>query len=112
FDDFREAFIAQSRSMHPKAGLKSIVAWIVFLLVLAGMAMLLRMGAKQAAAAPAAPVIKRHATGLDIALRIIVPLVPWVLIGFLIWHFVFRSLRAPRRSRPVEQYIDSKAPPY
>jgi hypothetical protein len=116
FDDYREAFVAQQRSLRPPAGARAVIAWVVFLILLALLVLVLRVGSRSVPPAaspppPATPGIV--ATPLwDVALRIVLPLIPWVLIGFLIWFFIGRTLKKPRRPPPVEQYIAARGLPH
>lgn len=109
FEDYREAYIAQQRSLRPPMTWRSMIAWIVFILLFALFLFVLHLGSKAPATPTPAP---PPPTGtLNVILRIVLPLVPWVLILFIFWFFIARTLRTRRPYRPVEQYIRARSLP-
>jgi hypothetical protein len=111
FEDYREGYIAQQRSLRPPMSWKSMIAWIIFLPLFAMFLLILHLGSKSPAAPTPAPPPPPAGT-LNLVLRIVLPLIPWLLILFLIWFFVMRTLGTRRPHRPVEQYIRARSLPH
>jgi hypothetical protein len=119
FDDYREAYAAQQRSLLPPGAFwKTFGGWIAFVVLGSVVYLVLRWSSARPRGAaipppPATPPIV--ATSPGSVLSILLPLLPWVIIGLVVARIIQKATRATGPSGrtyrpPVEQRIDARRP--
>jgi hypothetical protein len=120
FDDYREAFAAQQRSLLPPGALwKTVGGWIALVLIGGFVYLVLRLAAGRAGVPPlppppaTPPIVANSPFSL---LSVLLPLLPWVIIGLLVARVIQKATRTTGPSGrtyqpPVEQVINARRPP-